>query len=86
MKYALTINEHNIKPHLDIENDIQKKKNGLLTFNLVVNQGNIESYAQYETVTHTQYQGIIFTISQERTFTFDPRTGVSTDGLRSDEC
>lgn len=51
MKYDLSISQHNIKPHLAIEKDIEKKKNGLFTFNLIVSQGNIESYATYETVT-----------------------------------
>jgi hypothetical protein len=61
MKYDLTINQHNIKPHLDIERDIQTKKEGLLTFNLRVNQGNIEDYVTYRTVTVVEYRAVAFT-------------------------
>lgn len=52
MKHQLSISQHNIKPHLDIERDMQTKyKNGVFTFNLRISQGNIEDYATYETVT-----------------------------------
>jgi len=61
MKYNLSISQHNIKPHLDIEKDIQTRKNGLFTFNLRVNQGNIEDYAKFETVTIVQYREFILT-------------------------
>lgn len=65
MKYNLTINQHNIKPHLDIERDIQQKKNGLFTFNLRINQGNIEDYAKFRTITITEYRSVSFTTFQE---------------------
>lgn len=65
VKYALKINQHNVKPHLDIEKDIQDKKNGLFTFNLRVSQGNIEDYAKFETVTVTRYREIILAAFQE---------------------
>jgi len=41
MKYELLIRKHNILPHIDIEKDIQKVKNGRLSFTLRVNNGNI---------------------------------------------
>lgn len=72
MNYVLSINQHNIKPHLDIEKDIQKVKNGLFTFNLRVNQGNIEDYAQFRTVTITDYKGIIFSAFEEPTTSYRP--------------
>lgn len=50
MKYDLSIREHNVEPHLDIEKDIQKKTNGLFTFTLRVNNGNIVDYAVTEVV------------------------------------
>ena len=59
MKYKLEIDQHNIKPHLDIENDIQKKRNGLFTFNLRINQGQIVDYSKYETITASLYAGFI---------------------------
>ena len=65
MKYQLQINQHNIKPHLDIERDIQNKKNGLMTFNLRVNQGNIEDYAKFRTVDIIEYRSVSFTAIKE---------------------
>jgi hypothetical protein len=62
MKYKLTINQHNIKPHLDIERDIQEAKNGLFTFNLRVSQGNIEDYARFKTVTIAHYRAVTFSV------------------------
>ena len=85
MNYALTINQHNIKPHLDIEEDIQKKKNGLFTFNLRINQGNIEDYAQFETVTITQYAGIGFSVVEEYTVTHHTGDGSQNHAIRPDK-
>ena len=44
MEYALEIREHNQQPHIDIENDIQSRKNGLFTFILRINNSNIVDY------------------------------------------
>ena len=65
MKYDLTINQHNIKPHLDMERDIQEQKEGLFTFSIKVNQGNIEDYAKIYTVTRTEYRSVTFSAIQE---------------------
>lgn len=48
MNYALEIREHNRQPHLDIEKDIEIKKDGLFTFILRVNNGNIVDYQVME--------------------------------------
>lgn len=72
MKYTLNIPQHNIRPHLDIEKDIQEQKNGILTFNLRINQGNIEDYARFETITASKYQGITITFIEECIITPDP--------------
>lgn len=53
MQYSVSINEHNQKPHLDIEGEAQKIKNGLFTFIVRVADGNIVdvvflSYESYE--------------------------------------
>lgn len=59
MQYDLSIRNHNIKAHLDIETDIQRKKNGLFTFVLRINNGNIVDYAVIEYVNAQQkYIGI----------------------------
>lgn len=85
MKYELNIYQHNIKPHLDIEQDIQKKKDGLFTFNLKVNQGNIEDYAKFRTVTYTEYRRITFTAIPKPVIPRDPRTGSSEAAIRPDK-
>lgn len=85
MKYNLSINQHNIKPHVDIERDIQQKKNGLFTFNLRINQGNIEDYAKYETISASDYRGYISYYKQEFSVTHHYRSGGKEDGVRTDD-
>ncbi len=85
MKYALSINQHNIKPHLDIERDIQKKRNGLFTFNLRVNQGNIEDYAKYETVTAAKYKGVVITSITQCTITRNLGNGGTQNAVRTND-
>lgn len=48
MQDNFTIRKHNIKAHADIEVDIMKKKNGIMTFTLRVNAGNIVDYSPVE--------------------------------------
>lgn len=84
MKYNLDINQHNIKPHLDIERDIQNKKNGLMTFNLRVNQGNIEDYAKFRTVDVIEYRSVSFTVTKQSPLPHNTGTGSSQDGVRTD--
>ena len=50
MKYGIKLNPQNLKPHLDIESDIQRIKNG--TFNIVVkfNRKLIIDYVVYENI------------------------------------
>lgn len=59
MKYALNIREHNIKPHLDIEEEVKLLKNGLFTFTLRVNNGNIVDFNVTEYINVKQQYGII---------------------------
>lgn len=40
----LTISPHNTQAHIDIEHDIQKQKDGLFTFILRIDNGNIVDY------------------------------------------
>lgn len=69
MKYDLVIREHNVRPHLDIEQDIRDKQNGLFTFNLMISQGNIESYATYETIAGRSTRATIHSVVKEFTAT-----------------
>lgn len=55
MRYKLFIRESNIKPHLDIENDIQALQNGNFNFVIRFNGGNITSYIIYENIDAQQY-------------------------------
>ncbi len=48
MKYNLSIREHNIKAHLDIEKDLGEKRDGLFSFVLRINGGNIVDYVLME--------------------------------------
>lgn len=83
--YSLEINKHNIKPHLDIESDIQSKKDGLFTFNLRVSQSNIEDYAQFRTVTIHEYRSVTFTIAKQPSIPRDPGTGGEENAVRPDK-
>lgn len=51
------IREHNIKPHIDVELDIISKKDGLVTFTLRINAGNIVDYNLVEYVDVTKKYG-----------------------------
>jgi hypothetical protein len=48
MQYDLSIRQHNRQAHIDIEEDLQRKKNGLFTFVLRINAGNIVDYSLME--------------------------------------
>lgn len=84
MQYVLSklIIEHNVRPHLDIERDIQSKKNGLFTFNLRINKGEIEDYSQFETIDVSQYAGVLFTVVQERQVPCASGSGSPKDAVR----
>ena len=82
IKYILEISQHNVKPHLDIERSIGVKQNGIFTFNLRVNRGNIEDYVQFETVTYASYQSVIFTSIEECTIASSSGNGSPEDAVR----
>ena len=44
MIHELSISDHNRQAHVDIEHDIEKQQNGLFTFILRVNNGNVVDY------------------------------------------
>ena len=50
MQYDLNIPEDNIQDHVDIENDINKRKDGLFTFVLRISNGKITDYNLMEVV------------------------------------
>lgn len=69
--YALQIRDHNIAAHLDIESEVELRKDGLFTFTLRVNNGNIVDFNVTEYVDVKQKYGIIKAlIIEEFTTTF----------------
>lgn len=81
MKYDIQIHEHNIKPHLDIQKGIQDKKNGLYTFTIRVNQGNIEDFSVFETITIKDYTGVTWGWRQSG-ISYHSREGSTTSAIR----
>ena len=74
MKYDLSIRQHNIPAHLDIERDIKLKKNGLFTFTLRINGGNIVDYSLTEYVdVKRKYLGVKEVAVAKSTTTYYPR-------------
>jgi len=73
MTHDLSIREHNWKPHTDIEQDISSKKNGLFSFVLRVNAGNIVDYVLIEHSDASEYQGFIKVFTQEFTASYSYR-------------
>lgn len=66
----LTIRDYNVPAHMDIEKDIQGKKNGLLTFTLRVNAGNVVDYTVVEYVdARSKYGTVTAVLVQELTVT-----------------
>lgn len=65
MSYNLSIREWNLKPHIDVESDIQKQKDGLFTFTIRLNNGNIVDYVVTQHVNPREKYGIVKTIVVE---------------------
>lgn len=84
MKYDLSIRDHNLEPHLDIEKDIDSKKNGLFTFILRVNNGNIVDYVVLEYKDARQYLQLKKIVVQEYSITRVDRVGGQPNSLRTD--
>lgn len=54
----LVIREHNVQAHIDIESDIRRQGNGLITFTVRINAGNIVDYNVVEYVNANKYSGL----------------------------
>lgn len=65
MHYALNIREHNVAAHLDIEKEIAQKKNGLFTFTVRVNNGNIVDLNVTEYVPVKDKYAVVTTVTIE---------------------
>jgi hypothetical protein len=55
MDYELKIKEINVPAHLDIEQEIAKRKNGQMTFTLRIDKGNISDLTVVEYVNINEY-------------------------------
>ena len=84
MKYQVAIRKHNEKAHLDIESDLSKKKEGVFTFVLRVNNGNIVDYSVVEYVDVTKYTGLEQIIIEEFTLAFNYQSRGGGDAVRPD--
>lgn len=84
MKYSLKIKKHNEKAHLDIEQDIEVKREGVFTFVLRVNGGNIVDYNVMEYVDVTKYTGLEQIIIEELTTAYHHPEGSGGNGVRTD--
>jgi len=82
MKYELDISEHNRQCHIDIEQDIQKQKNGLFTFIIKIAGGNITDYSVVEYADIRKYLILKKIIIQELTVTHPTNSGNQPDALR----
>ncbi len=85
MKYSLSIREHNIPAHLDIEKDIKLKKNGLHTFTIRINGGNIVDYNVTEFVdVKRKYLTLKSVAVAEYTISYTGRVRGGGDPVRDD--
>lgn len=85
MQYNLTISEHNLPAHLDIESDIQKQKNGIFTFILRIDNSNICDYNVLEYTDARDYLVIKQVTVEEQTISHHHYPGDRTTPLRPDD-
>lgn len=64
--YSLEIRDQNVPAHLDIEKEIEQRKNGLFTFTLRVNNGNIVDFNVTDYIIVQEKYGIIKLLEIER--------------------
>lgn len=85
MRYALNIREHNKQAHLDIEEDIKNKQNGLITFTIRVNNGNIVDYNLMDYVNaREKYLSLRKVTIEELTVSHYPRSGSAAVAVQPD--
>lgn len=84
MNYGIEIKENNQRPHIDIEKDIAERKNGLFTFIIKVNNGNIVDYVVVEYADARKYLRLKEIIIEQFTITSDIGVGDNGDPIRTD--
>lgn len=75
MNYALSIRDHNVAAHLDIEKEIGLRRNGIFTFTIRVNNGNIVDLNVTEYVDVKNKYAVVKTITIEEFATTPSRWG-----------
>lgn len=83
MKYDLSIKQENIQPHLDIEKEIQLKQDGLFTFVIRVNSGNIVDLSILENI-NVQREYLTTIIVQKFPVSFNSGERSQANSIRSD--
>jgi hypothetical protein len=82
MDYALEIPYHNAQQHIDLEKEIQLKKNGLLTFTVRVAGGKIVDLSLLEYVARKRFEETTIT---QLSITRSSGAGNKDDALRGDD-
>lgn len=83
MNYQLNIRDHNRQAHLDIEEEIKHKKNGLFTFILRVNNGNIVDCVIMENRNARDYLALKSITIEEYRITHNNRERSSLNPIRT---
>ena len=84
MNYSLEIAKNNVPAHLDIEKEVQLKKNGLFTFTIRVNNGDISDLNCTEYVNINTYRGLKPVAFSQFSIALDNSQWGQVDKLRHD--
>jgi hypothetical protein len=84
MDYQLSIKQENIQPHIDIENEIAKRKNGQMTLTLRIDKGNISDISVVEYIDVREYLRLKSITFEELTIAHDLNIGNKPDAVRPD--
>ena len=84
MTYDFDIRESNIPAHIDIEKEIDNKREGVFTFIIKVNNGNIVDLVIMEYADAREYLAIKKVTIQEHTIAYNRRVGSQAYAIRAD--
>ena len=82
MNYALEIRKNNVACHLDLEKEITTKRDGLLTFTVRINSGNIVDFNCTDYIDVRTYLGLKTVTYEELAITLDFRAGSEINPVR----
>lgn len=84
VQYQLDIREHNVRAHTDIEHAIQAQKDGLFTFILRVDNGNVVDFNVVEVTDAREYLVLKKITIQELSISSYPLNGSEQNSIRTD--